>query len=47
MRADRGEHTRGAIAILNAGFMHDQPDQLPCVSVTIWRLRPLIFLPAS
>ena len=27
-RADRGEHARGAIAILNAGFMHDQPDQI-------------------
>ena len=27
-RADRGEHARGAIAILNAGFMHDEPDQI-------------------
>ena len=27
-RADRGEHARGAIAILNAGFMHDKPDQI-------------------
>ena len=27
-RADRGEHAWGTIAILNAGFMHDEPDQM-------------------
>ena len=27
-RADRSEHARGAIAILNVGLMHDQPDQI-------------------
>ena len=27
-RADRSEHARGTIAILNVGLMHDQPDQI-------------------
>ena len=27
-RADRSEHTRGTIAILNVGLVHDQPDQI-------------------
>lgn len=27
-RADRSEHARGTIAILNVGLMHQQPDQI-------------------
>ncbi len=27
-RADRSEHARGTIAILNVGLMHNQPDQI-------------------
>ena len=27
-RADRSKDARGAIAVLNAGFVHDEPDQV-------------------
>ena len=39
-RADRSQDARGAIAILNAGFVHDEPDQVPWVSVTIGACGP-------
>jgi hypothetical protein len=44
---DAGEYIGCAVTILDIGGVHDGSDEEPCVSVTIWRLRPLIFLPAS
>ena len=43
----RGEQVRRPVAVLNVGLMHLTVISRPPVSVTIWRLRPLIFLPAS
>ena len=42
---DRLDDQHGAIAILDIGGVHLGTDQQ--VSVTMWRLRPLIFLAAS
>ena len=45
--ADRLQHIDGAVAVLDVGGVDDERDQQAAVSVRMWRLRPLIFLPAS
>jgi hypothetical protein len=46
-RTDRRQQVWRAIAILYIGGVNPHVDQVTSVSVTIWRLRPLIFFPAS
>jgi len=43
--ADGLEQRRGSVAILHIGRM--AKSMMPSVSVTMWRLRPLTFFPAS
>ena len=45
--ADRGQQVRRSIPILSVGGMDLAATRCPAVSVRMWRLRPLIFLPAS
>ena len=47
-RTRQSDDGRRAVPILNIGWVHDgAQSKFPCVSVTMWRLRPLILLPAS
>ena len=43
----RAQQRNRTVRILDVGFVHPHGERNPSVSVTIWRLRPLIRLPAS
>ena len=44
---DFGQHQRRAVTVLHVGGVDIRMDEMPSVSVRMWRLRPLVFLPAS
>jgi len=46
-RTRQSDDGRRAVPILNIGWCTMALSKFPCVSVTMWRLRPLILLPAS
>src|SRR5712671_4282667 len=45
--AQRTQQRHGAMRILDVGSCTKTASRKPCVSVTMWRLRPLMRLPAS
>ena len=44
---DLRQHQRCAVAVLDVSGVDHGMDEIALVSVRMWRLRPLIFLPVS